>query len=36
LPPGSVPRPLQSESGDDRSIYRRAAELERQADDDPS
>jgi hypothetical protein len=35
LPPGSVPRRLQSESEDDRSIYRRAAELERQADDDP-
>lgn len=35
LPPGSVPRRLQSESEDDRSIYRRAAELERQADDNP-
>jgi hypothetical protein len=35
VPPGSVRRRLQSESEDDRSIYRRAAELERQADDDP-
>ena len=35
LAPGSVPRRLQSESEDDRSIYRRAADLERQADDDP-
>jgi hypothetical protein len=32
LPPGSVPRRLQSD--DERSIYRRAAELERAADDD--
>jgi hypothetical protein len=35
LPPGSVPRRLQSESEDDRSIYRRAADLEREADDGP-
>jgi hypothetical protein len=33
LPPGSVPRPLQSDD-EERSIYRRAAELERAADDD--
>jgi hypothetical protein len=32
LPAGSVPRRLQSD--DERSIYRRAAELERAADDD--
>ena len=32
LPPGSVPQRLQSD--DERSIYRRAAELERAADDD--
>jgi hypothetical protein len=35
LPPGSVPRRLQSDDNpDERSIYRRAAELERAADDD--
>ena len=35
LPPGSVPRRLQSEAyPEERSIYRRAAELEREADDD--
>ena len=35
LPPGSVPRRLQSDDNpDERSIYRRAAELEREADDD--
>ena len=35
LPPGSIPRRLQSEANpDERSIYRRAAELEREADDD--
>ena len=33
LPPGSVPRRLQSDADDERSIYRRAAELEREADD---
>ena len=33
LPPGSVPRRLQSDD-EERSIYRRAAELERAADDD--
>ena len=35
LPPGSVPRRLQSDDEDERSIYRRAAELEREADDGP-
>ena len=35
LPPGSVPRRLQSEDESERSIYRRAAELEREADDGP-
>ncbi|MEP6650746.1 MAG: hypothetical protein ABJA74_12690 [Lapillicoccus sp.] len=35
LPPGSVPRRLQSDDADERSIYRRAAELEREADDGP-
>ena len=35
LPPGSVPRRLQSDDADERSIYRRAADLERAADDDP-
>jgi hypothetical protein len=34
LPPGTMPRRLESESEADRSIYRRAAELERAADDD--
>ena len=35
LPPGSIPRRLQSEANpEERSIYRRAAELEREADDD--
>ena len=34
LPPGSLPRRLQSDDADERSIYRRAAELERAADDD--
>ncbi len=35
LPPGSIPRRLQSdEPAEERSIYRRAAELEREADDD--
>ena len=35
LPPGSIPRRLQSETNpEERSIYRRAAELEREADDD--
>ncbi len=33
LPPGSIPRRLQSDD-EERSIYRRAAELERAADDD--
>jgi hypothetical protein len=35
LPPGSVPRRLQSDDEHERSIYRRAAELEREADDGP-
>ena len=35
LPPGSVPRRMQADSEDDRSIYRRAADLEREADDGP-
>jgi hypothetical protein len=35
LPPGSIPRRLQSDDADERSIYRRAAELEREADDGP-
>jgi hypothetical protein len=35
LPPGSIPRRLQSDdNAEERSIYRRAAELEREADDD--
>jgi hypothetical protein len=34
LPPGSVPRRLQPDDAAERSIYRRAAELERTADDD--
>jgi hypothetical protein len=33
LPPGSIPRRLESDD-EERSIYRRAAELERAADDD--
>ena len=32
--PGSIPRRLQSDDPEERSIYRRAAELEREADDD--
>jgi hypothetical protein len=36
IPPGSVTRrPQSEEDADERSIYRRAAELERAADDDP-
>ena len=35
LPPGSVPHRLQSDDETERSIYRRAAELEREADDGP-
>ena len=35
LPPGSVPRRMQADSEEDRSIYRRAADLEREADDGP-
>jgi hypothetical protein len=33
LPPGSVGRPRRPDEEDERSIYRRAAELEREADD---
>jgi hypothetical protein len=35
LPPGSVPRRLQSDDESERSIYQRAADLEREADDGP-
>ena len=35
LPPGSVPRRLQSDTEEERSIYQRAAQLEREADDGP-